>query len=130
MPVAAVFLAAVLVFVIAFFTYGRYLARLFALDPTRPVPAALKEDGVDFVPTRPAYLLGQRFSAITAAGPIVGPIIAGVAFGWLPALLWVVVGAVFIGAMHDFSALIGSVRHGASSVAEIVREHMSPRAFV
>ncbi len=130
MPVAAVFLAAVLVFAIAFFTYGRYLARLFGLDPTRPVPAALKEDGIDFVPTRPAYLLGQHFSAISAAGPIVGPIVAGIPFGWLPALLWVVVGAVFIGAMHDFSALIGSVRHGASSVAEIVREHMSQRAFI
>jgi carbon starvation protein len=130
MPVAAVFIAAVLVFAVAFFTYGRYLSRLFGLDPVRPVPASLKEDGVDFVPTRPAYLLGQHFSAITAAGPIVGPIIAGIAFGWLPALLWVVVGAVFIGAMHDFSALIGSVRHGASSVAEIVREHMSQRAFI
>ena len=130
MPVVLVFLAAIAIFALAYVSYGRLLARLFGLDATRPVPSATQEDGVDFVPTRPAYLLGQHFSAITAAGPIVGPIVAAIYFGWLPALLWVVIGAVFIGAMHDFSALIGSVRHQARSVAEIVREHMSHRAFI
>src|SRR6188474_350339 len=130
MPVVLVFLGAIAIFALAYVSYGRLLARLFGLDATRPVPSATQEDGVDFVPTRPAYLLGQHFSAITAAGPIVGPIVAAIYFGWLPALLWVVIGAVFIGAMHDFSALIGSVRHQARSVAEIVREHMSHRAFI
>lgn len=130
MPVAVPFLIAIVLFTIAFLTYGRFLARLFGLDPRRPTPAVEQEDGQDFVPTRRIYLLGQHFSAITAAGPIVGPIVAGIYFGWLPALLWVLLGAIFIGAMHDFSALVGSVRHGARSVAEIIREHMSRRAFL
>ncbi len=130
MPVAVPFLVAVILFTIAFFTYGRFLARLFGLDPRRPTPAIEQEDGVDFVPTRRIYLLGQHFSAITAAGPIVGPIVAAIYFGWLPAFLWVLLGAIFIGAMHDFSALVGSVRHGARSVAEIIREHMTRRAFL
>ncbi len=130
MPVAVPFLIALGLFVIAFLTYGRFLARLFGLDPRRPTPAVELEDGNDFVPTRRGYLLGQHFSAITAAGPIIGPIVAGIYFGWLPALLWIVAGAILIGAMHDFSALVGSVRHGARSVAEIIREHMSQRAFL
>jgi len=130
MPVAVPFLIALGLFAIAFVSYGRILARLFGLDPARPTPAVELQDGADFVPTRRAYLLGQHFSAITAAGPIVGPIVAGIYFGWLPALLWIVIGAIFIGAMHDFSALVGSIRHRARSVAEIVREHMSQRAFL
>lgn len=130
MPVAVPFLIALGLFAVAFLTYGRLLARLFGLDPTRSTPAVEMEDGNDFVPTRRSYLLGQHFSAITAAGPIVGPIIAGIYFGWLPALLWIVAGAIFIGAMHDFSSLVGSLRHRARSVAEIIREHMSQRAFL
>src|SRR5688572_15508283 len=106
MPVAVPFLIALGLFALAFLTYGRLLARLIGLDPTRPTPAVEMEDGNDFVPTRRSYLLGQHFSAITAAGPIVGPIIAGIYFGWLPALLWIVAGAIFIGAMHDFSSLV------------------------
>ncbi len=86
-------------------------------------------DGVDFVPARAPFLMGQHFSAIAAAGPIVGPILAGLAFGWLPTLMWIVLGAIFIGAVHDFSALIGSVRHRAGSVAQIVQEQMGRRAY-
>jgi carbon starvation protein len=123
--VAFVFGACIAVFAIAFFTYGGVLARLFKLDRAATTPAHTLEDGKDFVPTRRGYLLAQHFSAISAAGPIVGPIAAGIQFGWLPALIWIVVGAVFIGAMHDFSALIGSVRHKARSVPQIMREHMS-----
>jgi len=80
-------------------------------------------DGEDFIPTKPFYLFGQHFSAIAAAGPIAGPIIACQAFGWLPCLLWIAFGVVLIGAVHDFSALASSVRHGASSIAEITREN-------
>jgi carbon starvation protein len=126
--VAFVFGGALAVFAIAFWTYGRLLTKLFRLGDARNTPAHALEDGEDYVPTRRGYLLAQHFSAISAAGPIVGPIVAGREFGWLPALLWIVGGAVFIGAMHDFSALVGSVRHGARSVPEIMREHMSPFA--
>ena len=81
-----------------------------------------QNDGVDFVPTRPFYLLGQHFSAIAAAGPIAGPILACQQFGWLPCVLWIALGVVFIGAVHDFSSLVASVRHGARSIAEIVTQ--------
>lgn len=114
----------------AYFTYGRFVARQYALDDARLTPASARPDGVDFVPTRPFYLLGQHFSAIAAAGPIVGPIAACVTFGWLPCLLWIVVGVVLIGAVHDFSALVASVRHGASSVAEIARLYLGRRAWL
>jgi carbon starvation protein len=128
--VAAVFLLCLGVLAVAYRAYGGLLARRFGLDARADTPAHRFEDGNDYVPIPRWYLLGQHFSAISAAGPIVGPIQAAIYFGWLPALLWIVLGSVFIGAMHDFSALVGSVRHRAQSVAEIVREHMSQTAFV
>jgi carbon starvation protein len=108
--------------------YGSYVARQFALDPSAPTPATEREDGVDFVPTRPFYLLGQHFSAIAAAGPIAGPILACQQFGWLPSLLWIGLGVIFIGAVHDFGTLVASVRHGALSIAEVVKVYLGPRA--
>ena len=104
--------------------YGRWVARQFQLDDTRTTPANQVNDGVDFVPTKPFYLFGQHFSAIAAAGPIAGPILACQAFGWLPCLLWIGLGVLLIGAVHDFSTLAASVRHGATSIAEIMREHL------
>ena len=113
-----------LVLVAAYRLYGGWVARQFRLDDSRPTPAHEVNDGVDFVPTRPFYLFGQHFSAIAAAGPIAGPILACQAFGWLPCLLWIGFGVVLIGAVHDFTSLAASVRHGATSVAEITREHL------
>lgn len=110
--------------------YGGFVARQYALDDATPTPATVHEDGVDFVPTRPFYLLGQHFSAIAAAGPIAGPILAAQQFGWLPALLWICVGVVFIGAVHDLSTLVASVRHDAKSIAEVVKVQLGPRAGV
>jgi carbon starvation protein len=110
--------------------YGRFVAAQYALDPAAPTPAVLRDDGVDFVPTPPFYLLGQHFSAIAAAGPIAGPILACQQFGWLPCLLWITVGVVFIGAVHDFSSLIASVRHGGRSIAEIMRQHLGRRGWL
>lgn len=118
----------VLLLVTAYRLYGRWVARQFELDDSRKTPAHEVNDGVDFVPTRPFYLFGQHFSAIAAAGPIAGPILACQAFGWLPCLLWIGLGVVLIGAVHDFSALAASVRHGATSIAEITREHLGGRA--
>ena len=112
----------------AYRLYGGWVARQFQLDDARPTPAHRVNDGVDFVPTKPFYLFGQHFSAIAAAGPIAGPILACQAFGWLPCLLWIGLGVVLIGAVHDFSSLAASVRHGATSIAEITREHLGPRA--
>jgi carbon starvation protein len=110
--------------------YGAFVARQYNLDDATVTPAHSKQDGVDFVPTKPFYLMGQHFSAIAAAGPIAGPILAAQQFGWLPALLWISFGVVFIGAVHDLSTLIASVRHGGASIAEVVRTHLGPRAGV
>src|SRR5215510_6036915 len=131
-PMSLPLLAAVVIAVLAigYRTYGRFIARQFALANTPDTPAHTKSDGVDFVPTRPFYLFGQHFSAIAAAGPIVGPILACGQFGWLPCILWIGLGVVFIGAVHDMSALVASVRHRARSIAEIVRQHLSRRAWV
>ena len=112
----------------AYYLYGGWVARQFRLDDSRTTPANQVNDGIDFVPTRPFYLFGQHFSAIAAAGPIAGPILACQAFGWLPCLLWIGLGVVLIGAVHDFVSLAASVRHGATSIAEIAREHMGNRA--
>ena len=113
---------------LAYRLYGGFVARQYALDDARPTPATVKNDGVDFVPTRPFYLLGQHFSAIAAAGPIAGPILAAQQFGWLPALLWILLGVVFIGAVHDLSTLVASVRHDARSIAEVVKLQLGARA--
>jgi carbon starvation protein len=110
--------------------YGKLIARQYRLDDASRTPAEEVNDGVDFVPTKPFYLLGQHFSAIAAAGPIVGPIAACMAFGWVPCILWIGLGVVFIGAVHDFSALVASVRHKAKSVAEIVRQNLGRRAWL
>jgi len=130
MPSLALLLAICLVaFWIAHRVYGRLLARWFGLDPTTPTPAHTHRDGADFEPTARFYLLSQHFSAISAAGPILGPILAATMFGWQPAFWWIVLGCIFIGAMHDFAALVGSVRHGACSIAGILRSYLNRRSY-
>ncbi len=130
MPSLAVLLAICLcLFWIAHRVYGRALARWFGLDATATTPAHSHRDGEDFEPTPRFYLLSQHFSAISAAGPIFGPILAATAFGWQPAFWWILLGCIFIGAMHDFAALVGSVRHGACSVAQILRHYLNPRSY-
>lgn len=114
----------------AYFLYSRLIARFFRLNDAVVTPAVEINDGADFVPTKPFYLLGQHFSAIAAAGPIAGPILACQQFGWLPCLLWIGFGVVFIGAVHDFSALVASVRHRGHSIAEMIRENIGSRAWL
>jgi len=119
-------LSVIIILLLAYNFYGRFLSRNLHLDNANPTPACRINDGVDFVPARPALLLGQHFSAIAAAGPIVGPIMACLWFGWLPALLWIVLGSIFIGGAHDFFSLVASIRHQAASIGEIVKKYMSP----
>ncbi len=123
-------IAAVFIILIstAYFSYGRWISRLLALDNKRITPAHKVNDGEDFVPTKSFYLFGQHFSAIAAAGPIAGPIAACLAFGWLPCLLWIALGVVLIGSVHDFMSLAASVRHGACSIAEVAKERISSPA--
>jgi carbon starvation protein len=123
-------LPSALVLGIAYVTYGRLLGRLLRLDPKAPVPAVELRDGIDFEPLAPSELLPQHFSAIAAAGPIVGPILAGVLFGWLPALIWIIVGSIFVGGVQDITSLVASIRHRATSIAEVVRLYMSRRSYL
>ncbi len=128
MNLFSVAVTACALFLLGYAVYGRLLARWFDLRPDRVTPACELNDGVDYVPAKAPLLLGQHFSAIAAAGPIVGPILAALWFGWLPALLWIVVGAIGFGAVHDFSTLVGSVRHKAESIVELVHEHLGEQA--
>jgi len=110
--------------------YGRWLARrVFVLDDDRPTPAVERQDGYDFVPTRPSVLLGHHFASIAGLGPIVGPAIA-VIWGWFPAFLWIVVGAALVGAVHDFATLFLSIRHQGGSVGDITERLVNGRARV
>lgn len=110
--------------------YGKYLAKKLNVDDKNITPACQINDGVDFVPAKSSLLIGQHFSAIAAAGPIVGPILAGVFFGWVPALIWIILGSIFVGGVHDFSSLLVSVRHKASSIAEVLKQYMSPASHI
>lgn len=130
MSLSWIAIGACAVFAAAFVIYGGYLSCQFGLKDDRPTPAVEMNDGVDYVPTQKGFLLGQHFSAIAAAGPIVGPVLAAAWFGWLPVLLWITAGAVFFGSVHDFSSLVGSVRHGGSSIVEIVKTYLGPRAHL
>lgn len=114
-------LLAVAAFALAYALLAPRLSALFGLSASAVTPACAVDDGEDYVPTRRSMLLGQHFAAIAAVGPIAGPILGGHQHGWLPGLLWIVVGAVFIGGVHDFACLAASVRHGAKSMGEVVR---------
>lgn len=107
-----------------------FLARVVGLDDQRATPAHTQRDGLDHEPARWSWLLPQHFSAIAAAGPIVGPILAATYFGWLPAWAWIIVGSILVGGVHDFFTLVASVRHGARSIAEVVRQHMNRRSHL
>ena len=130
MSVLSIILICGLIYVIAYILYGRFLARkVYQLDDSKVTPAVTNNDDVDFVPAKKGYLLAQHFSAITAAGPVNGPIIAAGMFGWFPALLWCVLGAIFVGGVHDMGTLISSVRHKAMSITQTIRENVSKRAW-
>ncbi|HUG19904.1 MAG TPA: carbon starvation protein A [Planctomycetaceae bacterium] len=117
-------------YLIAYHTYGRWLARkIFKLDPDAEVPSKQLRDDLDFVPTKKEVIFGHHFTSIAGTGPIVGPAIA-VFWGWLPALLWVLFGAIFIGAVHDFGALIVSMRNRGQTVGEIAGRMITPRARI
>ncbi|MEB1806360.1 MAG: carbon starvation protein A [Bacillaceae bacterium] len=118
-----------LILLIAYFTYGRFLERQMKVDPNRKTPANELYDGVDYVPAKKPVLLGHHFATIAGGGPIVGPITAAF-FGWLPAVLWILIGSIFIGGVHDYTSLQASVRHKAKSIGEIIREYIGKRGQV
>lgn len=127
MTAVLIIVAAIILLVIGYITYGSWLAKQWGIDPKRPTPAVTVNDGVDYVAAKPAVLMGHHFSSIAGAGPINGPIQASV-FGWLPVFLWCVLGGIFVGGLHDFGSLFASVRHGGKSIGEIIGDTMGKRA--
>ena len=119
MTTIVIALGAFVGYIVAYNTYGRWLSKkIFSLNAETATPSHSLEDGKDFVPTKRTVLFGHHFTSIAGTGPIVGPAIA-VFWGWLPALLWVVLGSIFVGAVHDFGALVVSMRHKGHSIGDI-----------
>ncbi len=123
----ALFLIALVYFLICYKFYGGFLARVFKLDNSRKTPSEELYDGIDYCPTHPAILIGHHFSSIAGAGPIVGPITAAAWFGWLPAYLWCLIGSAFFGGPHDAGSVIASIRHQGKSVTEVVKQWIGER---
>lgn len=116
-------------FVFMYRWYGNVIDReIVRPSDGTPTPANTLKDNIDYVPTQPTILFGHHFSSIAGAGPIVGPMLAYALFGWLPALLWVLLGSVFIGAVHDYTAMMLSVRHNGVSIADLAEKHVSSAA--
>ncbi len=123
------FLGIALLF-LGYFFYGSFLSRLLGLKNETKTPAFEFSDDLDFVPANKYYLLGQHLSAIAAAGPIVGPILAGMWFGWAPTIAWIIFGGIFIGGVHDMVSLAASLRHQGKSIAEVIKSSLNRRAYV
>jgi carbon starvation protein len=128
MNVLVILAAAVAAFGLASRFYSRYIARVLGEDPKNPTPAIACSDGRDYVPTKQYVVFAHHFSAIAGAGPILGPTMA-ILYGFVPAWLWVVFGAIFIGAVHDFTALFVSMREGGKSLAEVARKTLGNAGF-
>lgn len=127
MPTLLIALGALVLYLVAYHTYGRWLSRkVFRLDENAPVPSVELEDGNDYVPTSKSVVFGHHFTSIAGTGPIVGPAIA-VMWGWVPALLWVLFGSILIGAVHDFGSLVVSLRNRGQTVGDIAGRVLNPR---
>ena len=114
-------------FLVAYHTYGRWLgSKIFRLSADAICPSERLKDGVDYVPTSKSVVFGHHFTSIAGTGPIVGPAIA-IMWGWVPALFWVVLGSIFIGAVHDFGALVVSLRNNGQTVGDIAGRVLNRR---
>ena len=122
-----VVIVGIIILVIGYIFYGGWLAKQWGVDDTKVTPAHELEDGMDYVPAKAPVLMGHHFSSIAGAGPINGPIQAAV-FGWVPVVLWVLIGGIFFGAVHDYGALFASIRHKGQSLGEVVALNIGDRA--
>ncbi len=128
MNAAIAAVAGIALYILAYRFYARHLSRrVFQLDPDRKTPAHTLRDDVDYIPTKPAVLFGHHYASITGLAPMLGPAVA-VIWGWVPALLWVVLGAVLVGCVHDFSALVVSVRARGMSIGKVAEGVIGKRA--
>ncbi|MDB4456713.1 carbon starvation protein A, partial [bacterium] len=130
MSTLAIAVGAFVLYLVAYHTYGKWLARkLFRLDPKAVVPSIELEDGVDFVPSDKKIIFGHHFTSIAGTGPIVGPALA-VIWGWVPALIWVLFGSILIGAVHDMGALVVSLRNKGQTVGDIAGRVITKRTRI
>mgnify|MGYP002639391818 CR=1 FL=1 len=128
MSAAVVTFLAIIAYAVGYRYYSRWLAqKVFVLDASAITPAHELEDGIDFVPTRPLVLFGHHYASIAGLAPMLGPAVA-VFWGWLPALLWVVFGSLLVGCVHDFAALVLSVRHRGESIGSLCESILGPKA--
>jgi carbon starvation protein len=125
---ALIVLVAIVWMIIGYRFYGRFIERKIKIDDKIKTPATKSKNKVDFSPARKTFLMGHHFASIAGAGPIIGPILAVSYFGWLPVAIWVLIGSVFIGAMHDYLSLMVSVRNKAKGVASITRKYLNKRS--
>ena len=127
MSAIIILIIGVVLLALGYIFYGSWLAKQWGVDPNKETPAHTNYDGTDFVPANPAVLMGHHFSSIAGAGPINGPIQAAV-FGWVPVALWVLIGGIFFGGVHDFGALFASIRHKGESIGEVIGDAIGARA--
>lgn len=118
---AILLLTAIILFVLAYFTYGKYIKNILKINNKNNTPAHLKMNNVDYVPANKYILLGHHFASIAGVGPIVGPIL-GATFGWVPAVLWIILGGIFIGAVHDFTSMVISIRKDGKTIGSIIED--------
>jgi len=123
MNILVMMLVAVSALLAGYFLYSRFLSKVLGLGSLTETPAHEKNDGVDYVPAKKVVLLGHHFASIAGAAPIIGPVLAA-QYGWLPVFLWIILGGVFMGAVHDFTTLVASVRHGGLSVGTIIETYL------
>lgn len=130
MPLLSLFITAIVVLAVGYWIYGKLLSKWLNLNDENQTPAHRLRNDIDFVPAGKYYLLSQHLSAIAAAGPIVGPILAGMWFGWAPTFLWIIFGGIFIGGVHDMVTIVASIRHQGKSIAEVIKETIGRKAYI
>lgn len=123
MSLVIILLFSAAILVSSYFYYGRYVSRMLDIDDNRTTPAHTLKDDVDYVPSKTPVVLGHHFASIAGAGPIVGPVIA-VAFGWVPALIWIILGGIFMGAVHDLTSMVASLRHQGKTIGEVISHYI------
>jgi carbon starvation protein len=123
MNLIILFVISGIILLVAYFTYGRYVSGKIMINNKNTTPAHRLEDGVDYIHSKTPVVLGHHFASIAGAGPIVGPIIA-ITFGWVPAVIWILVGGIFFGAVHDLTSMIASMRHDGKSIGVIIQKYI------
>lgn len=126
MSLAVLLLISGIILFLAYRIYGKYVFRKFDLNDDKPAPSHTHRDGIDYEPSKPIVVLGHHFASIAGAGPIVGPIIA-VTFGWIPAVIWILIGGIFFGAVHDLGSMAASLRSEGKSIGVIIRNQIGAR---